>query len=158
MTTNGRRNERAGSIYEKEIIDEINAHRLFPILGRSNQLDKDEDRKMNDIIPVKEEAAFNYAIQAKVSTGKVFYPKLLDFMKKHYPDKIKVILHKYTKNENNRYLTRGKFAIMYQEDFLEVIQELEKYKKGYQEMITYWDSISDDEKGPLDSRLKDLGL
>ena len=156
--TNGRRNERAGSIYEKEIIDEINSHRLFPILGQSNLLDKEQDRKMNDIMPVHEDKAFDYAIQAKVSTGKIFYPKLLAFMSEHFPKKKKVVLHKYTKNEKGRYLTRGKFAIMHQDEFLETIRELESYKRGYQELLTYWDSISDDEKPALHARLTDLGL
>lgn len=156
--TNGKRNERVGAIYEKELIDEINSHRLFPILGQSSLLDVDQDRKMNDIIPVQSEKVFDYVLQAKVSTGKVFYPKLMDAMTKNFPEKTKVIFHKHTKNVNGRFLPRGKYAILLQDEFLDIMKELQAYKQGYKELLTYWDSIPDDQKHTVHDRITDLGL
>jgi hypothetical protein len=44
------------------------------------------------------------------------------------------------------------------ENFFELVEELEKYKKGYEAMMEYFDSIPEDEKPKLDLKLKTLGL
>ena len=40
----------------------------------------------------------------------------------------------------------------------ETNSELERYKQGYNELMCYWDSISDEEKPELHERLLKLGL
>ena len=160
----GKRNLLAGKQFEDEIAETLNKSRLFPPLGSSQDIDQEADRRKIDIVPVKNKDYFKYNIQAKVSTNKLQYPKLLSQMNEVVPigdvaDKIPVVFHKYnTKSDKGRYMTRAKYAIMYQEDFIEVIQTLEQYKKAYNELMTYWDSLPDTEKPGINETLEKLGL
>lgn len=153
---NGRRNLHAGPVYEKEIIDELNPHQLFPFLHRTAEIDPELDKKKCDISDKSK--SFPYAIQAKNTTSKVVYPKILDQVSSNNPDKIPVILHKYNKNHNGRFLVQDRYAILKQKDFIELILDKERYEKGFREMLTYFDSISDEEQPKVHEFLLKLGL
>lgn len=153
---NGKRNLRAGPAYEKEIIDKLNACRLFPILLRTAESDPELDKAKCDIMD--KEQTFPYVIQAKNTTAKAPYPKLLDEVSERHPGKVPVILHKYNRNHNGRFLVKERYAILKQEDFLLMLMDLERYKRGYHEYACYFDSIDDHQQGELDKQLKKLGL
>ena len=154
----GRKNQFSGKYYEDDIALEINSLRLFPPLGSSQDYNKEADKNKIDISPKDSKDIFEYDIQAKVSTNKVVYPKLLEEVAER-GSQTPVLLHRYvTKEESGRSLLRDKFAIMYQEDFIKLIGDVERYKRSYEELMCYWDSISDEQKPLLDERLKELGV
>jgi len=155
------RNRLAGIAYERSIVQQINDSKLFVEVGRSAEIDKVMDAKKVDIIPIDVELfkAFEYRIQAKTSTKHIHYIKLLKEIEDNNESGIAVVLHKKTlKVEGDRYLTEGTYAILSQEDFFNIIEELERYKAGFKEYSQYWDSIPDDEKPGLHERLKKLGI
>jgi len=160
----GKRNLLAGKLYENEIAETLNESRLFPLLGSSQDYNPEADRRKIDIVPRKDTDNFKYNIQAKVSTNKLQYPKLLSQMNELVPladvaEKIPVVFHKYnTKSDKGRYIIRARYAILYQEDFIEIIEELERYKKGFNELMTYWDSLPDEEKPKIDEFMKNLAI
>lgn len=154
-----KRNMLAGPAYERELIKKINAIGVFPTVGRTADHAPELDADKIDLVTIDPELfdAFVYKIQAKSSTRTVPYGKLLSEMKHHKG--VPVVFHKQTKRvEHDRFLPTGAFAILEEKDFLKIIGDLERYKKGYKEVICYFDSISDDEKPKLHKRLTDLGL
>ena len=160
----GKRNLLAGKQYEDEIANTLNESRLFPPLGSSQDYDQEADKRKIDIVPKDVSDDFKYDIQAKVSTNKLQYPKLLSQMDSSRTmtetvENIAVLFHKYnTKSHSGRYMLRAKYAILNQDDFIEIIEELARYKKGYAELMTYWDSFPDDAKVDIDKILKTLKL
>ena len=160
----GKRNLLAGKLYEDEIAGDLNDLRLFPPLGSSQDYDKEADKRKIDIVPKNSEDIFPYHIQAKVSTNKLQYPKLLSQMNEvrtmvEVVETPAIIFHKYnTKSTSGRFMTRAKYAILNQQDFINIIEELAQYKQGFGELMAYWDSISDEEQPELNERLKKLGL
>lgn len=156
---NKRRNQLAGPAYEREIVNKINAIGIFPEVCRTAEKHPELDRQKLDIVPIDPKLfdEFVYKIQAKSSTKAVPYMKLLDELKQHKG--VPVIFHKKTKRvEGNRFLTEGTYAIFREKDFLTLIGEMTKYKKGFQELLCYFDSISDEEQPKVHKRLRKLGL
>jgi hypothetical protein len=161
MEKGNERNRLAGVAYERQIVDTINSSGLFPEVGRSAELDKAMDAKKVDIIPVPPTLLqdFAYRIQAKTSTKHVSYAKLLRDIEEGNPDGIAVVLHKKTKRvENDRFLTEGTYAVLSQEDFFDIIEELERYKQGYKVFNESFDSFPDAKKETLHKRLLKLRL
>ena len=160
MTKGSSRNRLAGLAYEEEIVKHLNKLEVFPKVGRTAELNKLLDKKKLDIIPVDPEdfKDFVYNIQAKSSTKVVPYGKLIADLKYHFKG-IPVVLHKKTTRvASDRFLTEGTFAILEQDDFLNIISDLERYTKGYRLLMEYWDSLPDTEKLDLHNTLEKLGL
>jgi len=156
----GSRNRLAGKAYEEEIIKEIDATGLFPHLGRTEEINKGLDKKKLDIVPIDKSLIdeFEYKIQAKSTTKIVQYNKLLGELKENFGG-IPVVMHKKTERvSDDRFLTEGRYAIMYQEDFLRIIADLKRFKEGYGLLTQYWDSISDEEQRIAHEQLLKLGL
>ena len=42
--------------------------------------------------------------------------------------------------------------------YIEIKKEMDKYKKGFDILMEYFDSISDEEKPKVDKQLKEIGL
>lgn len=159
MESKNRRNQLAGPAYEKEIVTKINAIGIFPEVCRTAEHHPKLDEKQLDIVPIDANLfnEFIYRIQAKSSTKAVPYMKLLEELKQH--EGIPVIFHKKTRRvANNRFLTDGTYVILMEKDFLTLISEKERYTKGFNEVIAYFDSVSDEEQPKLHKRLTDLGL
>lgn len=156
----GSRNRLAGKAYEEEIIRTIDATGLFPNLGRTEEINKGLDKKKLDIVPIDKTLVdeFEYKIQAKSTTRVVQYNRLLKELRDNFGG-IPVILHKKTERvSDDRFLTEGRYAMLYQQDFLEIIADLKRFKEGYSLLSEYWDSISDEEQRVAHKRLSALGL
>ena len=83
--------------------------------------------------------------------------KLLDEVSQHKG--IPVIFHKKTRRvPGDRFLTDGNYVILMEKDFLSIISDATRYKKGFNEVIAYFDSVSDEEQPKLNNRLTKLGL
>ena len=154
------RNRLAGGAYEEDIIHDINKLNLFVKLGRSAILNKKLDKRKLDIIPVEVDLfdEFIYRIQAKSSTKLVPYHRLLADLKKNF-EGIPVVFHKKTTRvAEERFLTEGRFAILNEKDFVDIIADLKRYKEGYHILSEFWDSIADEEQPDAHKRLQKLGL
>lgn len=127
------RNRTAGHNWEIEIVKKLstllNLIRYQPKLknikdatvGTSRLFSKAlDDMKVDIWMKVQ----FLY-IQAKNVKGKVDYLNLLEEMPK---DKLRVIIHNYTKKVGKTFRTIGQFAIMPLEDFYKILEVYNKYK------------------------------
>ena len=155
--TIGKRNLRAGPAYEKEIVDEFNAHQLFPTLFRSQEINKKADKNKNDIV-AQNVNDFEFSIQAKSTTNKVPYYKLIDELKENYPFHTPLVFHKYNKRVKDRYITKDRYVILRQEDFIKILVDKKKYEQAYLELMTYWDTFTDSQQKVLDEFLNNVGL
>ena len=156
-----RRNTFAGEAYEKDLVDILNEIEVFPKVLSTKKLRPDLDRSKIDIYPVEEVDAkeFKYRIQAKSSTKHVNYADLLSKVGKIHESDVQVILHKKTKRvAEDRFITTGTYAILSQDNFLNLIADLERYKLGYAEVMTFWDSIPDEQQPELHKFLSSIGL
>jgi hypothetical protein len=154
---NGSRNRTAGHSFERECV------KLFKQLGfthveTSRLVSKMRDSQKIDLANPDEleHGRFPYNVQCK-NTTTLNYSKILQEVP-ITPGIKNVVLHKHTKKVGTKFISQGKFAYMYMENFFELVEELEKYKKGYEAMMEYFDSIPEDEKPKLDLKLKTLGL
>tara|TARA_R110000744_G_scaffold348607_2_gene454199 strand:+ start:2118 stop:2594 length:477 start_codon:yes stop_codon:yes gene_type:complete len=154
------RNRLAGIAYEADIVEKFNDIPGSPEVGRSATLQPELDANKVDIVTIEplEFEEFALKVQAKTSTKHVAYGKLLKEIEEN-EGKIPLILHRKTRRvEKDRFLTEGTYAILNQEDFFNIISELKKYKSGFEDVIQYFDSISDEEQPLLHKRLLDLDL
>jgi len=159
MNKGNKRNLIAGQVYEEYLVKKLNNLGVFATLCRSVEIHPSLDAQMMDICPVDSNLKFPYHIQAKSTVKTVQYYKLLEDMDQFIKDnRIPVILHKKTVNESNRYLTQGSYAILFENDFFRVIKELESYRKAYQELMQFWDTIPEEYKNETHQNLKDLNL
>lgn len=159
MQKGSKRNLVAGAVYEESIVKAINNLGVFPTIGRSSELRVELDAIKKDFCSVNREQEFPYHIQAKNSVKTIQYYKLLDDLEDLKSGKdIAVIFHKKTTNNKGRYLTQGKYALLFQSDFLNILQQLEQYKKAYQELIQFWDSLPEEYKDETNEKLSKLNL
>lgn len=156
--THGKRNRVAGHSYELEIAEAFR-QAGFEHVVTSRSENRSRDVQKVDLVNKNEVKVgrLPYNIQCKNCVGKLPYQKLLSEMPKE-DGIINVVLHKQTEKANTRFITRDKFAILYQTDFLTMVSVLDKYKKAYQLMSDYFDSIPDDEKVAVHKELQKLGL
>jgi len=156
---NKHRNRLAGEIFEEYAIEQFRKRNIFPKLGRTKQLDPELDALGIDLVQIKRDGEkFTYAVQCKNSSKSVDYAGILDRLK-NVEKGIPVLFNRKTKNTpEGRFVTTGEYAVLYMEDFLDIIANLERYKKGYEEYSCYFDSIYPDEQEKLHKKLLALGL
>ncbi len=155
---NGKRNRAAGHSYELEIAEAFRqAGFVHVVTSRSES--RNRDAQKIDLVNRNEVKVgrLPYNIQCKNCVGKLPYQKLLAEIPKE-KGIINVVLHKQTMKVNTRFITRDKFALLYQTDFLTMVSTLNKYKKAYQLLSEYFDSIPDDEKMNVHKELQKLEL
>jgi len=160
MQKGNKRNLIAGQVFEEYVVKKFNNAGVFPTLGRTAELNTDLDRRLYDLCTVNEEEAFPFQIQVKNSVKTVQYGKILERMGMmtinayHVP----IIIHKKTVNEGGRYLSQGTYTVLHFVDFLTIIKKLEQYKKAYNELTQFWDTIPEEFKQETHQRLRELDL
>jgi hypothetical protein len=156
--TNGSRNRNAGHSWELEVAD-LFRKAGFPHVVTSRSDNRHRDAEKVDLVNRNEvkTGRLPYNIQCKNCVGKLAYQKLLSELPKE-DGIINVLLHKQTEKANTRFITRDKFAIMYQNDFMTMVNNLDRFKKGFELLNNYFDSIADEEKSKVNAALKLLGL
>lgn len=155
----GKRNLIAGHLFEHKIADALNEYQLFPPLGISSELRKDLDKRKIDICTIDKKDFFEYNIQSKTSTRKLPYPKLLDDLKEFSKGRVPVVLHNYTiRNEKGRFMPRQQYAILFMDDFFNIIAELKRYKLGFKILMDHWDAIDSRCQYDVDKQLKNIDL
>lgn len=111
---------------------------LFPKVGTTRELSRSLDSKKIDITTTNPNSIkdFPYLIQNKSIAGSVSYPKLLRLMKEKTIDYegILVVFHEETekkiqKNKTAKFFKRDNFAILFLDDFLDMMFELQTLKQ-----------------------------
>lgn len=157
--TRGNRNRNAGHQLERDIA-KIMRDCGFPHAVTSRIESKKRDDAKVDIMNKDEETngRLPYNLQAKNCSTSIGYPLILSQMPKG--KELNVIIHNQTERAgtSKRFMTRAQFAIMYSKDFFELIKVMENYKKGFDLLNDYFDSIPNEEKATVHAELEKLGL
>lgn len=109
-------NRRRGHSFELEVIHDLKE--VYPRAVSSRQESRSLDAQKVDICYTP---PFNF--QCKVHTQRVDYSGILDSMPK---TGINVVLHKYAVRTKSNFITKGKYAILKYEDFLNLLNERKK--------------------------------
>lgn len=153
MATNGKRNRNAGHAWERENAEDF--RKFFPSVATSRSCNRARDAQKVDLAYPDEAklGRFPYNVQSKNYSTSVKYPLLLSQMPQE-DGIVNVVLHKQTEKEGERFMTRGKYAIMSYENFFKLVALVE----GYKALLDYVDFVPDTERKELEKTLKDLGL
>lgn len=159
------RNRTAGHNWERIIVNLLNSFKAVPEVGTARELSQYYDNKKIDIVTriIQEMDEFGLAIQAKNTTAKAAYPKLLDEIKTSLKElkleeALPVIFHNQTKKVGNRFMPRGQYACLYLKDFLKIFVKIHRYKQGFKLLEKYFDLIPEKDQIELDIELKKLDL
>ena len=146
------RNRVAGQNYEREIAKKLR-ELGFHDIKCSRECSRLRDSKKVDLCNADEDknGRFPYNIQAKSYNTHVKYAKLLKELEDHNGrNQVNVVFHKLTeKSVGGKFMPKGEFAILNLDDFYQMMM----YKEGFDEIMTYWDSLQDDAKPALNEFL-----
>ena len=127
---NGKRNRTAGSNFERACV------KLFKDAGftdcvTSRSSNRNRDAQKIDLVNRDEIAhgRLPWSVQCKNMKGHIPYGKILSEMPKEQRI-VKVILHNQTEKVNNRFVTRGQFAILEMSDFMAIVKKLKDYESA----------------------------
>jgi hypothetical protein len=126
--TLGREGEKlTGEELRKVLVDKFT---VFPKLACTREVNRAADaRKLDITTTVKEdEGRFPYNIQAKSYSTKVDYPTLLEEVKTNNKKGIPVVFHKFTKKAEKKFINKGEFAILYLDDFIDMMFQIQELK------------------------------
>ncbi len=130
MSTPGKRNRIAGHNWERECV-KLLIKVGFPHVVTSRSESKKRDADKIDLMNTDEHenGLLRYSVQCKTLSNAAPYPKLLSEIKS-LKGALKVIFHKQTKkSEKGKFVETGRYAILYMDDFLDLIKENEALKE-----------------------------
>ena len=134
--TNGKRNRRAGHDLERTVAELLRTIG-FPHVVTSRSENQKRDSQGIDLMNTEEleNGRLPYNIQCKCTTERPKYDALLKALPK-VKNVINVIIHKYTTRSASGggvFVTRGHYAILEMNDFLELVKEREELKAKVKE-------------------------
>lgn len=121
------RNRRAGHNYERDVAKALQDHG-FEHVVTSRSENRSRDGQKVDLCHKDEykNQRLRYNIQCKSAAERVNYTQLLAEMPDERPF-INVVLHRKTsKSKGGKFMVKGEYAILTQEDFLMLIGDLQK--------------------------------
>jgi len=124
MATNGKRNRQAGHKFELECVKAFR-EAGYPECVSSRSSNRSRDALKIDLVNRDEitSGRMPWAVQCKNIKGHIKYASIISELPKEHNVK-RVILHNQTEKVGTRFITRDKFAIMYMEDFMEIVKQL----------------------------------
>ncbi len=128
--TNGKRNRSVGHALERRIA-EIFRSIGYPHVVTCRSESRSRDNQKVDLINKDERVngRLPYNIQCKNSVKAIKYPLALSEMPV-VPGVKNVIIHRQTEKVGERFLTRGDYAVLHLEDFLDMVKRLNQYESG----------------------------
>ncbi len=126
--TNGRRNKVAGSTWERELaiaFRELGFTDVITTRQGSRELDAKKIDLMNSNLSIHGRLPYN--VQAKNIKGHIPYAKVIGELPKE-PGIVNVIMHKMTNKVGSRFILQDKFAILYLDDFLDMVRKLREHE------------------------------
>jgi hypothetical protein len=128
MSTNGRRNKIAGSGWERtlaQMFRDIGFTDVITTRQGSRELDALKIDLMNS--NTSKEGRLAYNIQAKNIRGHIPYAKVIAELPIE-ENITNVICHKMTRKVGNRFVEQDQFAILYLDDFMNMVKRLREYE------------------------------
>lgn len=124
MPTNGKRNRAAGHKFELDCVKALR-EAGFPDCVSSRSSNRNRDAQKIDLVNQDEikSGRLPWAIQCKNVVGHLKYGQVLAEMPLE-ANITRVVLHNQTKKVGTRFITTDRFAIMYMEDFLHIMKQL----------------------------------
>lgn len=122
MTTNGKRNRQSGHAWEREIAKTLRSLG-YPHAVTTRSESRSRDAQKIDIMNKDESrnGRLPFNIQAKCSSTHVKYGRLLSELPIE-EGVMNVVLHKQTEKKDSRFFAKRLYAIMFMEDFLELVK------------------------------------
>jgi hypothetical protein len=165
------RNQTAGHNYERDVKNILNKIG-FPhaVTSRSESRSRDNDKI--DLCNRNEykNGRLPFNIQCKSLTDhelesgkieKVKYKELLAQIEM-LEGISNVVLHRHTVRKGTKFMVQGEYAFMHQKDFFQLVEEREKYKKGFDALYKFLRKADDAIHTPNTEEafrtLKELGL
>jgi hypothetical protein len=127
------RNRQAGHKYELDIAKAMRKAGFEHVVS-SRSANRARDAQKIDLVNEDEGAQgrLPYNIQCKTICGSFNYAKILEEIPQ-VPDTINVVLRKATlKSTGGKFITKGKYAFLSQDDFLSMVSELHRLKTQYE--------------------------
>lgn len=123
-----KRNKTEGSNWERECVKDLQG--IFPNIVTSRSCNWFRDGEKVDLVNQNEilDGRLPFNFQCKSLSTSANYSAILAEMP-DTPGIPNVILNKKTKKAGSKFMTEGKFAIMYLPDFYELLTELERLKR-----------------------------
>ncbi len=126
----GSRNRTAGHKWERDVA------KLFRDMGFSHVVTSRSENKKRDADKIDlmntdelENGVFPWSVQCKTLNTTATYPKLLSEMKE-LAGAVKVVIHRQTKkSKSGKFVETGRYACLYLNDFLNLIEENRKLHK-----------------------------
>ena len=122
--TNGKRNRACGHKFELDCV------KIFKEIGytdtvSSRSSNRNRDAQKIDLVNKDEivSGRLPWAVQCKNTVSHLSYGQVLSEMPKE-PNVTRVIFHNQTKKVGTRFITTDRFAILYLEDFIEIMKKL----------------------------------
>lgn len=125
----GSRSRRVGHGWERELAEmfrSIGYKDVITTRQGSRELDNLKIDLMNS--NTSKEGRLPWNVQAKCVKGHLSYGKVLEELPTEQGI-VNVICHKSTKKVNNRFIEQGRYAILYLDDFIEMVKKLREYEK-----------------------------
>jgi len=156
------RNRVAGHRYERSKAQQLRDIGYTDV-RTSRECSRKRDSQKVDLCNADEDefGRLPYNIQCKTLCSTAPYPRLLKELEQHNGRKqINVVFHEMTKKKEGgkNFVSVGEYAILNLDDFIKMVQDINRYRAGFDEAMTYFDSISDEEQPKLLKYLKKLGL
>lgn len=129
------RNREAGHSYERDCIKQFRKAG-FKHVKSSRQVNRSRDAQKIDLANEDEldNGRFPFNVQCKNIAGACNYHKVMEEIP-IIPGIKNVVLHKRTKKIGSKFITEGRYALMYEADFFQLVQQLEYYKSLHNEAI-----------------------
>jgi len=134
------RNLTAGHNYERETIDNFKKVG-YPYTVSSRSENRTRDGEKVDLCNHNElkNGRLPFNVQCKTTSGNLAYEKVLGEIEL-IEGITNVVLNKKTKkSEKGRFICKERFAFLYERDFFQLIEERNKYKKGFEILKKFLD-------------------
>lgn len=130
------RNRDAGHSFERTVIKRFKAIG-FSNVGSSRFHNRKRDHEKVDLANADElkHGRFPYNVQCKTTASSLNYPKLLEELPL-VPGIVNVVVHRRTRKIGKIFRVTGLYAFLYMEDYLNMVEELENYKRLLNEQIS----------------------
>lgn len=154
--TPGKRNRAAGHNWEREVVLLLKAIGFINVATSRSQSRARDDKKI-DIMNSDEDShgRLPYNIQCKSESKSVAYPKILSQIPKD--GRINVVFHKQTKRSGTKFLTQDMYAVLYLQDFLNMMSDTQLAIKRGEIIGIMREELTKEQVSSINKKLKKLG-
>jgi len=134
--TNGKRNRNAGNDFERIVATKLREIGFQHVVtSRSESRNRDNsgiDVMNNDELT---NGRLPYSIQCKCTTSKPPYNLLINELP-NYPNTSRIVLHKFVQKQGGQFYTKGHYAIMEMQTFLDMAEIIQQQQLALNQIKT----------------------